>query len=222
MINLGAYMQFMGISTFPQFEIEYFEPDLNKEYTSFAQAVYDRERKKHTLMLPSRETPQFLLYHELTHMYDMERFKTGEMNYDFCLTGFMEYHASQVELMVMMGAGMVDDNISFSMNDSVNSLDLSVHQYLNSKLVAAGNCISDSTHQIRLTGLGVFYNFLGLKSVCNMYSTDFIDDFDCRKIVDRLSSILFFDIRQYMTGWITDVDKTVALYSHAVNAVTIL
>ena len=34
MINLGAYMQFMGISTFPQFEIEYFEPDLNKEYTS--------------------------------------------------------------------------------------------------------------------------------------------------------------------------------------------
>lgn len=30
MINLDAYKQFMGITSFPKFEIEYFEPDLNK------------------------------------------------------------------------------------------------------------------------------------------------------------------------------------------------
>lgn len=37
------------------------------------------------------------------------------------ITGYTEYHASQVELMQLLGANFVGEIICFSMNDNINT-----------------------------------------------------------------------------------------------------
>ena len=64
----------------------------------------------------------------------MESLGNGNRAHDFCLTGYMEYHASQVELMTMMGAKTIREALSFSMEDAINFSKWSVRQYLDNKL----------------------------------------------------------------------------------------
>ena len=214
------YKRFMGISTVPEFETESFELDLGQTELIVAQAECDEETGKYILRLPTKcDVPKFLLYHELTHIYDMNRLKTGEKNYDYCLSGYLEYHASQVELMVLMGADKITDTLSFSMSASTNYLDWTVQQYLVNKLNIANGLITNESQEKRILGLEVFYNFLGLKSVCTMYATDFVDVFSYRRVADSLPSFLLLQMRQFMTGWINDVETAAALYSNAVMAI---
>ena len=162
MIDIDDYKRFMGIDSFPEFETEYFTQDYSKDYVYGAQAVYDVETQKHTLRFPSElEVPRFLLFHELTHILDAEKYSTGEKNHDFCLQGFMEYHASRVELMVMMGAQTVNETLSFSMNEKINGCGWSVKQYVDNKLETARNLILAEDRQRRKDGLGALYNFFG-------------------------------------------------------------
>lgn len=218
MIDVETYKRFMGITSVPQFAIEYFEPELEQKYTSVAQAVYDQRTDIHRLRLPSGyEVPRFLLYHELTHICDMRMFKKGEKTHDFCLAGFMEYHASQIELMVLMGAAHFDDHILFSMSDCSNYLGWTVQQYLENKLTTAVDLICEKDQRFRIMGLDAFFNFLGLKSICSMYALDFVDTFNYRPFADRLPTSLLFEIRKDLVGWIENVEKVVALYSRTVG-----
>ncbi|MBQ6417416.1 MAG: hypothetical protein IJJ91_01970 [Synergistaceae bacterium] len=104
MIDVSDYKKFMGINSLPKFDVKYYTPDLTADYIYGARAEYDVKTKAHTLLLPEKlDAPRFLLFHGLTHILDMETLVTGEKNHDFCLAEYMEYHASQDELMVMMG-----------------------------------------------------------------------------------------------------------------------
>lgn len=218
MIDLDAYIQFMGIKSFPSFDVEYFEPDLNIKYTPVAQADY--VSGKHVLRLPSIcETPRSLLYHELTHIYDMEMLKNGEKIHDFCLTGYMEYHASQVDLMVRLGANSIEDTPSFSICDYINDQGLTVSEYIDKKFVIAVDMLNDSKLNERLTGLGVLYNFLGLRSICLLYALDYKDNDNFSCIANRLDSYLLSTMKKYMVGWNIDVNKAVALFSNCANAI---
>lgn len=218
MIDIETYKHFLGIATFPQYCTSFFNLDLTRDYVSAAEAVYDWTLGKHILRLPSNcDTPLFLLYHELTHIYDMDMHMNGEKNHDFCLTGYMEYHASQVELMLLMGATKINDIISFSMSDIIICFDCSVQQYLEQKLITACNLICDEDCIERGKGVGVFFNLLGLKSICCMFATDYCDNFDCSKFAERLPSFLLFEVRKDMQGWIEDVEKSVMLYSQMMD-----
>ena len=217
-IDLYAYKQFMDIKCFPHFDVEHFKLDLNKKYISVAQAVYDSG--KHILRLPSNyETPRPLLYHELTHIYDMETLKSGEKIHDFCLTGYMEYHASQVDLMVRLGANSIKEQLSFSTRDSVNDQGLTVTDYMESKFVTAVDMLNDSILNERLAGLGLLYNFLGLRSICLLYALDYKDNDNFSCIANRLDSYLLSTMKKYMVGWNIDVNKAVALFSNCANAI---
>lgn len=219
-VDINAYKYFMHISEFPNFETEFFEVDLDQKYVRVAQAVYDKHSESHFLRLPlGSEIQTFLLFHELTHIYDMERYKTGESNYDFCLTGYMEYHAAQVELMVLMGASTFCDKIAFLMNDPMRDFDCSVRQYLEQKLDTAIALLSDDGNQNLLDGIGVFYNFLGMKSICGMYAIDFKDDFCYQQFANQFSPYLLSIVLQFMMGFEIDIDKAVGLYSNVVDIV---
>lgn len=209
------YKQFMEIDAFPKFEIEYYALDLSKDYIYGAQAVYDAKTKKHILRLPTDfEIPKILLFHELTHILDIEKYSVGENNHDFCLHGFTEYHASQVELMVMIGAETISSTVSFSMKDQINRSECSVQKYVNNKLETARELMLDLNRYRRIDGLGVLYNFLGLRSICSLYSSDFIDQYDYNDFVKTMSSYLFISLKNYKVGWVNDVDKAVGLYSN--------
>ena len=208
----------MGIESFPHFYIEYFKPDLNIKYASVAQSDY--KSGKHVLRLPSDcKIPQPILYHELTHIYDMETLKNGEKTHDFCLTGYMEYHASQVDLMVRLGANSIKDTLSFSICDYINDQGLTIAKYMDTKFEIAVDMLNGSTLNERLTGLGVSYNFLGLRSICLMYALDYKDNFKYSCLADCLGSYLLSTINSFMVGRDIDVNKAVALYSNCMNVI---
>lgn len=220
MIDIRHFEYFMGINSFPQFDIEYFNIADSQDFVYTGRAIYDLKTKRHKLLLPSDvELPEFLVFHELTHILDMEKLGDGNRTHDFCLTGYMEYHASQVELMTMMGATTIQDALSFSMEDAINCSEWSVRHYLDNKLATANTLILDSSHEKRCDGLGALFNFWGLKSVCSMYSIDFKDDFSYREFLNHMSTLLFMEMRDYFTGWIDDVDKAIALYSQAICSI---
>ena len=220
MVDVDAYMAFMGIDSFPPFTEECFDLDLNQEHIKAAKAEYDYQTKEQKLHVPSGiNIPRFLLYHELTHILDMNNYSTGERNHDYCLTGFTEYHASQVELMVLLGADKVTDRISFSMSDSANYLGWSVKDFVDNKFNIAKDLIISANSAERLDGLGVLYNFLGLRSICIMYSKDYDDKYTYQTFMEKLSTMQIYHLRNTMTGWIEDVEKAVALYSNVVGAV---
>lgn len=122
--------------------------------------------------------------------------------------------------MVIIGAKSVKDTLSFSMEDCVEQSDWTVEQYLMNKLSIAEKLVTDSNPQRRMDGLNAFFNFLGLKSVCSMFATDF-EEKRCYTGVfaEKLPSILFVELRQIYTGWIADVEKAVAIYSHTANSI---
>ena len=219
-MDVSDYKQFMKTDSFPQFDVQYYTPDMRADYIYGARAEYDLNTRAHTLLLPERyEVSRFLLFHELTHILDMELLATGERNHDYCLTGYMEYHASQVELMVIMGAESVKDKISFSLQNHVVKSEWTIEQYLKNKLDTALRLITACNQQTRKDGLDAFFNFLGLKSVCVMFSTDYEDRHSYRQIADRIPSHLLMELKRTFSGWIVDIDKAVAIYSHAVHAI---
>lgn len=174
----------------------------------------------HILLIPTNvEIPKFLLYHELTHIYDMEMLGVSKPEYNHYLTGYMEYHASQVELLVMMGATTINDRISFSVSDSLNGIDESVLQYLETKLDMAKRMIQDPELKKRVDGLGALFNFFGLKSICYMFATDFVDNYGYREFADQIPTMVFVNIRNLFSGWIDDIDSAVALYAHVERAI---
>ena len=73
MIDVTNYKQFMGIDSFPVFDVKYYTLDLTGDYSYGARAEYDVKTKAHTLMLPRNcGASKFLLFHELTHNYGIK------------------------------------------------------------------------------------------------------------------------------------------------------
>ena len=220
---LEEYMRFMEIDAFPVFETEYVKLDLEQENVIVAQAEFDFIEKKHKLRLPEKaEVPMFLLFHELTHIYDTSLHSKGEINYDYCLTGFLEYHASQVELLQLLGAKSIyDTDVCFSMNDYLNIGEEkeSARTYITKKYDIAKSLLRDVSRENRENGAGVLFNYFGLVSICRMYATDFEEEIDVSELGDFFDPVLVVALEKMMSGWINDIDSVVALYSNVIFSV---
>ena len=92
-------------------------------------------------------------------------------------------------------------------------------QYLDNKLDLAKKLVQEIEKQKRIDGLRAFFNFLGLKSICSMFATDFKDGYSYGEILERMSTFLLMEIRNEYSGWIFDIDRAVVLYSQAYAAV---
>ena len=149
----------------------------------------------------------------------MEMLKNGEEIHDFCLNGYMEYHASQVELMVGLGANSIKDTLSFSVCDPIDNLGFTIKEYMDTRFEIAVDMLNNSIPNNRLDGLGVLYNFLGLKSICLMYALDYKDNYNYCLLTNRLGPYLLSTANRFMVGWEIDVSKAVGLYSNCMNAI---
>lgn len=219
-MEIAQYKQFMRIKTFPTFSEESYLLDINEDYFPIAKTDYSFSAKKHTLFLPKNyDVPRYILFHELTHILDMEKYANGEKSHDYWLTGYMEYHASQVELMEALGAKTIDDAIVFSMLDHINGMQWTVQQFVNNKLETAKKLIVDSSPTRRIDGLNVFFNFLGLKSICSIFATDYSENYTYQEILTRISTVQLSAIKSTMQGFSVDVEKTVKLYAQVEHTV---
>ena len=209
----SEYQDFMKLDSFPTYGI--IEKDVsledldNNKYLSAASAEYDVKTGRHSLtVIKGSKIPKFLLFHEFTHILDSERYVQGDKIRNVGISGYSEYHASQIELLQLIGASSVDSVHSFSMQKVIFALDqLTVIQYLNNKRSIAMDMFKE-IHEDDINDIaeriGVLYNYFGLRSICKMYASDFYLEEDNSKFMEIIPSWYFSAINNSMNGWLDE------------------
>lgn len=229
------YVLFMGIEKLPEYKLEMFEIKIEKANSSgfgaVAQAMYNPKTGCHTLRICTNlELKKYVVFHEFTHILDSEDYANGDSTRYAYLSGYTEYHASQVELMVLLGAKTVTDVLEDkSMNSVISTFpnDRTVMDYLYSKhqFVIDMMCRNDFPADIEAlkTTLGALYNYWGLRSICKMQIKDFEEKVDNTAILQVLPLQLFSVMNIFMDGWFdsSKVEMSFGPYSNALMPIII-
>lgn len=207
------YKRFMGIDNFPTYDIRIKETSMSmalaRGYEAPAEAHYEARTQKHILTISSNvELHKQLIYHEFTHMLDSEMYVGNDPVRYAKLSGFTEYHAAQVELMKLLGAKTVDEKISFSMSTIIDTYsgNRTVSQYVEEKRLHAVELFSRQDFPADLamlkSAMGVLFNYFGLRSICEMYATDYSEKIDNEAFMKHISTFQFSPVNRHMHGWL--------------------
>ena len=223
------YVLFMGIEKLPEYKLEMYEIKIEKANASgfgaIAQAMYDPKTGGHILRICTNlELKKYVVFHEFTHILDSEEYANRDSTRYAYLSGYTEYHASQVELMILLGAKKITDTITDkSMNSVISTLpnDRTVTDYLNSKHQFVIDMMSRNDFPADIeslkTTLGVLYNYWGLRSICKMQIKDFEESADNTAILQVLPFQVFAVMNIFMDGWFDSakVEMSFGPYSNA-------
>lgn len=229
------YIKFMEIEKFPDYKLELYEIKIEKTnmagFGAVAQALYNPKTGRHTLRICiNLELKKYVVFHEFTHILDSEMYANKDSTRYAYLSGYTEYHASQVELMLLLGAKRVSDNIIDKTMLSVISTfpnDRTVEEYILSKHQFVIDMMNRSDFPANIealkTTLGALYNYWGLRSVCKMHLCDYQEKVDNTIILNILSSQLFSVMNIFMDGWFDEskVEMSFGPYSNALMPIII-
>lgn len=209
------FQYFMGIKKFPVYELQTKEASKSTaDYRGFevaASTSYQPEIKKHTLLVSTNLTlSKYLIFHEFTHILDSEVYVKGDKVRYAGLSGFTEYHASQVELVQLLGANTIEEVPLFSMKTNINVLagEKSVYQYVDEKYRHAIELFSRTDFPADLdtlkSAIGVLYNYFGLRSICEEYSIDYKENINNEAFLNYIPSQFFGILNSLMHGWLDE------------------
>lgn len=221
------FKKFMGIDNFPQYTLHTKEVSLfianAQGYDSAASTNYNIQSNSHTLTVSTNLTLcKHLIFHEFVHMLDSELYvKNDKMRY-LGLSGFTEYHASQIELMTMLGVRSINDKPSFSMDTIIHTFSgsKSVKQYISEKQQHAIELFSradfPSSIETLKSSFGVLCNYWGLRSICEMYATDYTENIENQSFLTYIPTNVFVILNSLMHGWLNDsaIDASILLYAN--------
>ncbi len=228
-IKLSAYVeeykQFMGIDGFPKYDLHTHEVSLiaaeSKGFDSVASAHFQPQTNQHILSVATNiNITKHVMYHEFTHMLDSEMFVKGDKTRYAGLSGFTEYHASQVELMQLLGASDISRVSAFSMGTNISTFSgcKSVSRYVSDKYQHAINLFSRDDFPADITSLkiafGILFNYWGLRSICEMYATDYNEEINNEIFLKYIPSALFTTANRLMHGWLDEekIELTIQMY----------
>ncbi len=208
------YKVFMGTDLFPNYGLQAKEVSLRvsekQGFDSVAITDYLPESDSHRITVSTNITiPRYVIFHEFTHILDTELYAKGDKIKYALISGFTEYHASQIELIDLLNIDTINTPFSFSMTQQINTISgqKSVYHYLHSKLQHASDLFIRTDFPADLntlkTAIGVLYNYFGLRSICEMYSVDFSDQEDYSVFLNYMSSTTFHLLKTFMKGWLT-------------------
>ena len=218
------YKYFMCIDEFPDFEIimrdNLTEEEIKKEYYPIAQAEFDSKNGKHTLIVNENICQDYLLFHEFTHILDSEMYVMGDKKRNLGLLGYTEYHASQIELLLLLKAKTINSNVSFSMTDIIKTCtgEITVKEYIETKRKCAKELFSQDGFpqniEILEASLGVLFNYWGLRSICKMYAKDYNEVIDNGAFLKYISSFYFCKLNNLMNGWMDEekIEKSIEVF----------
>ena len=206
------YKNFMDIHEFPPYGLETKKASLYladaQGFDSVATTSYQPKTKEHSLLISTNlPMEKYVLFHEFTHMIDSEMYANGDSVRYAGISGFTEYHASQVELLQLLGADRMNEKISFSMNTIIITIagEKSVYQYVKEKQQHAIELFSRTDFPADLNTLksafGVLYNYYGLRSICEMYAVDYIEEIDNEAFLKFIPTQQFVVINKLMHGY---------------------
>lgn len=223
------FKRFMGIETFPQYTICSKEASVlaadSQGYESIARSHFDVKNNTHTLTISTNcELCEYIMFHEFTHMLDSENYVKNDPTRYIGLSGFTEYHASQIELMALLCLSSIKNKPSFSMNQIIYTIsgEKSVKQYISEKQQHAIELFSrddfPSSIETLNASFGVLYNYWGLRSICKMYAADYKEDIQNQSFLKYIPTSVFVLQNGIMRGWLNDstIDKSIALYARTI------
>lgn len=205
----------LGVDVFPKYIIEHkndvsLEVSETKGFEVPAAAKYDIGTGVHTILI-SDNLPlyEYLMVHELTHVWDDDNYTQGDKIRYCGLRGYTEYHASQNELMYLLGLCKTADE-KFSMKTKIEVLagEITVEEYVELKRQHASELFASSLFtqdvEVMISSLGALFNYFGLRSICKMYSFDYEEIVDNSAFLQRLSTMEFVTFNQMMQGWLDE------------------
>lgn len=209
------YMKFMKLRSFPHYDIIIqnisLDADESKQYMKATCAKYDFETQRHSLIVnPSIDFNEYIVFHELTHILDTEQYANNDRISYVYLSGYTEYHASQIELLNLLGAKKVNKRVRFKMNQIIKTItgDITVQEYIEDKHNQAIELFNSDFFSVNaeymIGSLGVLFNYLGLRSICEMYATDYKENKNNDAFLKRIPSLLFISLDSSMHGFMND------------------
>lgn len=226
---VNEYVEFMGIEQFPKYALQTQEASKStadsQGFEVAAAAFYETLTGQHTLLVSNNLClSKHLMFHEFTHILDSELYVNEDKTRYAGLSGYTEYHASQVELAQLLGAKRIDAVPSFSMDTMISTFagEKSVSQYVQEKYQHAIDLFSRSDFPANLNTLksafGVLYNYWGFRSICEMYATDFTEKIDNGAFLKYIPTLKFTLINNWMHGWLdkAKIDLSIPLYTNTI------
>ena len=219
------YKTFMGITKFPTYEVKTRKVSQSladtQGFESVAMTFYKPRTKQHTIAISTNLTmTKYVVFHEFTHMYDSEVYAEGNDTRNVGLSGYTEYHASQIELLQLLGVDRVGDDFSFTMDRSILTVsgEKSVYQYVKDKQQHAIDLFSRRDFPADISTLksafGVLYNYYGLRSICEMYATDYVEEIKNEAFLKIISSQNYVTMNNLMHGWLNSeqIELSIKIY----------
>lgn len=211
------FLKFMGISCLPSYtvtpiNITQEEAD-SKGYAVPANVKYDFDTNTHHMRIWSifpTLSADYIMFHEFTHMIDIERFcKSDRIKY-IANKGYTEYHASQVALMKLLGAETVASSLLFSMEQTIETYSgsKSVAQLINTPLNTVSEIIQRKDFPSDIsdvsTAIGLVFNYYGYRSICKLFATNHSESEDKSSIISFMGDNTIKLLDTLMVGWFSD------------------
>ena len=220
------YSDFMGIDYSPNYELQFKKVSQERADSygieSPANTRFLIDLQKHILCVAENSPREkYIIFHELTHMLDSDLHVKGSKIRKMGLGGYTEYHASQIGFVELLGASEVNSVKPFSMNDMCNTIsgNKSILDYVGEKQQTASYLFGQKGFPTDLQqlsdSLGVLFNYWGLRSICEMYATDFVEIIDNDVFMTFIPSKLFSEINRLMHGWLDEeqIEQSIVRYN---------
>ena len=223
---IDEYSFFMGIEYCPSYELQLKEisharADIDG-IESLANTRFLIELKKHILCVATNlPIEKYILFHELTHMLDSGLYVNGSKIRKMGLGGYTEYHASQIGFAELLGAPELRNIKPFSMSNICKTIsgNKSILEYVREKQETAISLFSrkdfPESFEKLSDSLGVLFNYWGIRSICEMYATDFVEMVDNRIFMEYIPTNHFCAINRLMHGWLDkdQIEQSMVIYN---------
>ena len=202
------YKSFMKLDFFPGYHFEKYMSNADDTEDGAllpAKTRYDLEKREQYLQVPENwNSEKYLFYHELTNILDNQKFVGNDQEAYQCSRGFIEYHASQVQMFGMLGFANIDDTPEVSLGQTMNNGQTAA-EYMQEKYKVAQELFENpefsENEGIFTAGIAAFYSFLGARSVCEMYAKDYdAAAYDYTVFEEKLGTEIFNRIVNHMHG----------------------
>jgi len=220
-VNQSAekYIDFMDIEKLPQFRIIEKKVSLSdaneKGFGSFASHHYDIPTGTHSLfvwsdMYQPQLHAEYLLFHEFTHILDIEMYAQKDKMKNVKYKGFSEYHAGQIDFLKVLGVEKADASFSFSMKQifetvagpkTAEELVIEAHN-ASTSLINRSNFPADV--ETLVITFGLFFNYWGRRSICKMHAVDYVEKVDNEVIEKCMGKEPFKAMDVFMNGWLAE------------------
>lgn len=186
---IEKYINFMEIDCMPKFEIVpvvISSDSANiRGYGALATHFYNPDTCQHRLevwddLYKTQLHSEYVLFHEFTHILDIDKYSNGDKIKNASIKGYTEYHAAQIDLFNLLGADKIRSTISFSMKDKFETISgkKTVLEYMIDTHKAVATLISRADFpkdvDVLVVTMGLIFNYLGRLSICKMYANDYL------------------------------------------------